>query len=206
MAFGLSHGLMVHVQDLELPPEAVVPEAAAGERAPFSVPTPGTTPQNRWLQKCSMAAEHAAAGDFGSAMRLLERCMGSMLHVLHICWSSTQVEVDLGRCCGLGSRFAAERSRTFRNIAAECRQVGVVNFEPLKPYFLELAAGATATLPLLPGVPPLPVSMDRNWSSDAGATPPTAPALVRTAACSKYPVAADSALRGAADLLAGHHQ
>jgi Coatomer (COPI) alpha subunit C-terminus len=57
--------------------------------------------------------------------------------------------------------------------------VGVVNFEPLKPYFLELAAGASATLPLLPGVPPLPVSLDRNWSSDAGATPPTAPALVR---------------------------
>ena len=73
----LVHRLVLHAQDLELPPEAVVPEAAAGERAPFSVPTPGTTPQNRWLQKCSMAAEHAAAGDFGSAMRLLERCVGS---------------------------------------------------------------------------------------------------------------------------------
>ena len=177
-----SHRVLDDAQDLELPPEAVVPEAAAGERAPFSVPTPGTTPQNRWLQKCSMAAEHAAAGDFGSAMRLLERCIGSMSLVLaYICWGSTQVEVDLGRCCGLTLRFVAERSRTHRNIAVERRQVGVVNFEPLKPYFLELAAGATATLPLLPGVPPLPVTLDRNWSSDAGATPPTAPALVRIA-------------------------
>lgn len=61
-----------------------------------------------------------------------------------------------------------------------CRQLGVVNFEPLKPYFLELAAGAAATLPLVPGVPPLSASLDRNWSSDAGATPPTAPALVRS--------------------------
>lgn len=60
-------------QDLELPPEAVVPEVAAGERVPFAAPTPGITPQNRWLQKCSLAAEHAAAGDFASAMRLLER-------------------------------------------------------------------------------------------------------------------------------------
>lgn len=72
--------------------------------------------------------------------------------------------------------------------------MGVVNFEPLKPYFLELAAGATATLPLLPGVPPLPVSLDRNWSSDAGATPPTAPALVRTAACIAQPALARAAV------------
>lgn len=50
-----------------------MPEAAAGERAPFAAPTPGSTPQMRWLQKCSLAAEHAAAGDFASAMRLLER-------------------------------------------------------------------------------------------------------------------------------------
>lgn len=60
-----------------------------------------------------------------------------------------------------------------------CRQLGIVNFEPLRPYFLELHAGAAASLPLLPGVPPVSASLDRNWSGDAGATPPTAPALVR---------------------------
>lgn len=61
--------------------------------------------------------------------------------------------------------------------------MGVVNFEPLKPYFLELASGAAATLPLVPGVPPLPAPLDRNWSGDAGATPPTSPALVRCRQC-----------------------
>ncbi len=51
------------VQDLELPVEA----------APFVAPPPGVPPSGRWLQKCGLAAEHAAAGDFASAMRLLQR-------------------------------------------------------------------------------------------------------------------------------------
>lgn len=59
------------------------------------------------------------------------------------------------------------------------RQLGIVNFEPLRPYFLEAHAGAAASLPLIPGVPPVTAPLDRNWSGDAGATPPTAPALVR---------------------------
>lgn len=61
-------------QDLELPAEALAPEPAAGASVPFAAPTPGVAPPARWLQKCGLAAEHAAAGDFASAMRLLERC------------------------------------------------------------------------------------------------------------------------------------
>lgn len=59
-------------QDLELPADAG-PEASAATAAVFAAPTPGVSPPQRWLQKCSLAAEHAAAGDFDSAMRLLNR-------------------------------------------------------------------------------------------------------------------------------------
>jgi coatomer protein complex subunit alpha (xenin) len=117
-------------EDLELPAEALALEPAAGASVPFAAPTPGVPASARWLQKCGLAAEHAAAGDFASAMRLLER------------------------------------------------QLGIVNFEPLRPYFLELHAGAAASLPLIPGVPPISAPLDRNWHGDAGATPPAAPALV----------------------------
>jgi coatomer subunit alpha len=84
--------LLPHAQDLELPTD--LPLAAGAESAEFSAPTAGPAPAQRWLQKCGLAAEHVAAGDFASAMRLLNR------------------------------------------------QLGVVAFEPLKPYFLEVGPRA----------------------------------------------------------------
>ena len=62
------------LQDLELPAE-VTQEAhvAPGEDAAFIAPTPGVPPSQRWMQKCHLAAEHVAAGDFASAMSLLNR-------------------------------------------------------------------------------------------------------------------------------------
>ena len=64
----------VPVQDLDLPPEMVAEaRTAPGEDSQFVAPTPGVTPTQRWLQKCSLAADHVAAGDFASAMRLLNR-------------------------------------------------------------------------------------------------------------------------------------
>lgn len=67
-----------------------------------------------------------------------------------------------------------------------CRQLGIVDFEPLKPYFLDLHIAARAYLPTLPGAQTLEVSLDRDWSADDITKPPTAPALVRqrTAICS----------------------
>ena len=64
------HGL----QDLELPPEVVAAPAHAAEAAVFAAPTPGVSASQRWLQKGNLAAQHAAAGAFDSAMRLLNRC------------------------------------------------------------------------------------------------------------------------------------
>ncbi len=60
------------------------------------------------------------------------------------------------------------------------RQLGLADFEPMQPYFLQVAAGAHAVLPALPGLPPSVASLDRGWNGDAGSVPPTAPALVRT--------------------------
>lgn len=64
----------VPMQDLDLPPEMIAEaRTAPGEDSQFVAPTPGVTPTQRWLQKCSLAADHVAAGDFASAMRLLNR-------------------------------------------------------------------------------------------------------------------------------------
>lgn len=63
-----------------------------------------------------------------------------------------------------------------------CRQAGIVNFEPLRPYFMEVYQGSQAVLPCLPGLPSLVTAVDRAWASDAAKQEPSAPALVRQAA------------------------
>lgn len=63
------------------------------------------------------------------------------------------------------------------------RQLGIVNFGPLKTYFLEVHTGATVTLPSIPGEPPLSVTLDRGWSAEGGSAPPSQPALVRSSEC-----------------------
>ena len=74
-AFGLNESMLpCVVQDLDLPPEMVAEaRAPSGQESQFVAPSPGVTPSQRWLQKCSLAADHVAAGDFASAMRLLNR-------------------------------------------------------------------------------------------------------------------------------------
>eukprot|EP00884_Botryococcus_braunii_P010188 jgi/Botrbrau1/19170/Bobra.0077s0079.1 len=121
------------MEDLELPADIAVP-AQAAVSAVFAAPTPGVPPQQRWLQKCNLAAEHVAAGALDSAMRLLNR------------------------------------------------QLGIANFEPMKPYFLEVYSGSVAMVPGLPELPALSLALDRNWSGDNPSKPPTAPALPYTLA------------------------
>ncbi|CAD7703860.1 unnamed protein product [Ostreobium quekettii] len=60
--------------DLDLPPADFT--ESVGPSAVFVAPNPGMPPYQRWLQKCSLPAQHAAAGDFGSTMRLLNRQLG----------------------------------------------------------------------------------------------------------------------------------
>ena len=62
---------------------------------------------------------------------------------------------------------------------AACRQLGIVDFEPLKPYFMDLLTASQAYLPNLPGLGPITIALDREWSAEDPTKPPTAPALVR---------------------------
>jgi coatomer protein complex subunit alpha (xenin) len=91
------------MEDLELPADLVGDSVTAGAGASaevFVAPPPGVPASQRWLDKrTSLAAEHAAAGQFQSAMSLL------------------------------------------------FRQLGVVDFEPLKPHMLDLYSASHACLP-----------------------------------------------------------
>lgn len=60
--------------DLELPPEAAAEPTT--DSAFFVTPNPGIPTSQKWVQRSSLAAEHAAAGAFDTAMRLLSRQLG----------------------------------------------------------------------------------------------------------------------------------
>jgi len=126
------------MEDLELPADLVGDSVTAGAGASaevFVAPPPGVPASQRWLDKrTSLAAEHAAAGQFQSAMSLL------------------------------------------------FRQLGVVDFEPLKPHMLDLYNASHGCLPGLQGIPPVVVGLDRSWNRDAPTQPPSSPTLLYTIA------------------------
>ncbi|WVZ03591.1 hypothetical protein V8G54_024397 [Vigna mungo] len=65
------------LEDLELPPEADTPKASVSSRSSvFVAPTPGMAVSQIWIQRSSLAADHVAAGNFDTAMRLLNRQLG----------------------------------------------------------------------------------------------------------------------------------
>ena len=59
------------------------------------------------------------------------------------------------------------------------RQLGIGNFEPLKPYFLEVYTGALAVLPTLPGTAVVPLPLEHAASGAEERKPLNSPALVR---------------------------
>lgn len=63
------------LEDLDLPPEVDTPKTSVNSRV-FVAPTPGIAVSQIWTQRSSLAAEHAAAGNFDIAMRLLSRQLG----------------------------------------------------------------------------------------------------------------------------------
>ncbi|KAJ8446344.1 hypothetical protein Cgig2_005875 [Carnegiea gigantea] len=63
------------LEDLDLPPEAETPKVSNGHPS-FVPPTPGMPVSQIWIQRSSLAAEHVAAGNFDTAMRLLSRQLG----------------------------------------------------------------------------------------------------------------------------------
>jgi coatomer subunit alpha len=99
----------------------------------FSAPSAGTDPATHWVSNSSLAADHAAAGSFETAMKLLNR------------------------------------------------QIGVVNFAPLKQAFMDTYAGAFTSLPTMPSVSALRCAVQRN-SADSNPGKQSLPL-----ACTKLP-------------------
>jgi len=119
------------LEDLELPPETETPKAAGPARsALFVAPTPGMPVSQIWTQKSSLAGEHAAAGNFDTAMRLLSR------------------------------------------------QLGIKNFAPLKPLFLDAHMGSHTFLRAFASAPVISVAVEKGWSESASPNVRGPPALV----------------------------
>jgi len=94
----------------------------------FRIPTSGVPAAQKWAQKCDLVAEHAAAGSFDTAMRMLNR------------------------------------------------QLGIMDFGPLKQHFLDLAAAAHASFPTYGGFARLSVPIESDWEAEktgstGGSTP-----------------------------------
>ena len=117
------------MEDLELPAELDTPKGAA-TAAVFIVPSAGVPVSQLWTQKSPLAGEHAAAGDFATAMRLLTR------------------------------------------------QLGIKNFGPMKPLFIDLHAGSHSYLRAASLAPVIPLALERGWSDTAEAGVHNPPALV----------------------------
>jgi coatomer protein complex subunit alpha (xenin) len=123
------------MEDLDLPEDVTGGAASIGVEDTtssyshlFRVPTSGVPASQKWAQKCNLVAEHAAAGSFDTAMRMLDR------------------------------------------------QLGIVDFAPLKQYFLDLAAGSHASFPTYGGFARLSVPLESDWEvektgSTGGSTP-----------------------------------
>ncbi|KAF8399255.1 hypothetical protein HHK36_015120 [Tetracentron sinense] len=65
------------LEDLELLPEGDTPKTTTNSHSSvFIAPTPGMPVTQVWIQKSSLAGEHASAGNFDTAMHLLSRQLG----------------------------------------------------------------------------------------------------------------------------------
>lgn len=105
-------------KDLDLPPDAETPRTdMKANSSVFVTPTPGAPVSQIWVQKSSLAAEHAAAGYFDTAMRLLS-----------------------------------------------C-QLGIRNFVPLRPLFVDLYLGSHSCLRAFNSAPVISLAIERGTES-----------------------------------------
>ncbi|XP_074313237.1 coatomer subunit alpha-1-like [Silene latifolia] len=119
------------LEDLDLPLEEETPKASVSARSSvFVAPGLGMPVSHIWTQKSSLAAEHAAAGNFDTAMRLLSR------------------------------------------------QLGIKNFIPLKPMFLDLHTGSHTYLRALTSAPVISLGLERELSETLSPSVRGPPALV----------------------------
>ncbi|XP_047312007.1 coatomer subunit alpha-1-like [Impatiens glandulifera] len=118
------------LEDLGLP-ESDTPKASSiATTSVFIAPSPGMPVSQIWTQRSSLAAEHAAAGNFDTAMRLLSR------------------------------------------------QLGIKNFSPMKPMFLDLHYGSHSHLRAFSSAPIISLAIERGWSESASPNVRCPPALI----------------------------
>ncbi|XP_047324554.1 coatomer subunit alpha-1-like [Impatiens glandulifera] len=117
------------LEDLGLP-ESETPKASISTSSVFVPPSPGMPVSQIWTQKSSLAAEHAAAGHFDTAMRLLSR------------------------------------------------QLGIRNFGPMKPMFLDLHFGSHSHLRAFSSAPIISLAIERGWSENASPNVRGPPSLI----------------------------
>jgi coatomer protein complex subunit alpha (xenin) len=125
------------MEDLDLPPDVGGGDDDAGLVGPsevFVAPTAGIPPSRRWTEKSAVPGEHAAAGDFDAAMKLLNR------------------------------------------------QLGVINFAPLKQHFIDAAFATHASMTATSMGPNLTFPLGRDWNADAPVGKTPQPALVSSLA------------------------
>lgn len=108
------------MEDLDLPADQLGGDDQMDDTISevFVAPTPGVPASRKWTQKSNIPGEHAAAGDFDSAMKLLHR------------------------------------------------QLGVVNFTPLKQHFVDAAFATHARYVAVAGGPSVIAPLGRNWTAE----------------------------------------
>ncbi|KAL6076308.1 Coatomer subunit alpha, variant 3 [Balamuthia mandrillaris] len=99
--------------------DEVEASSASSKDAFFVVPRHGPSARETWIKSSKLAADHAAAGSFETAMELLNQ------------------------------------------------QAGIVNFEPLRPFFMTLATAAFSSFSAVSSTPSLLSPIHRNWNTGA---------------------------------------
>jgi len=92
----------------------VAPTTSKGEKSFVVLPHPGPSVSQIWTNNSTSHIDHAAAGSFESAMRIMQR------------------------------------------------ELGIIEFEPLKPFLFGLYFGSRGALPTLPSLPSLSVPLSRS--------------------------------------------
>ncbi|XP_051149994.1 coatomer subunit alpha-1-like [Andrographis paniculata] len=118
------------LEDLDLHVDTETPRASTKGPSVFVAPTPGMPVTQIWVQRSSLAAEHAAAGNFDTAMRLLSR------------------------------------------------QLGIRNFAPLKPLFVDVHLGSHSFFSAFTSAPVISLPVERGWSESESPNVRRPPALV----------------------------
>ena len=111
------------MEDLDLPDDvagsaAIMEDETSAYSHLFRIPTSGVPAAQKWAQRCNLVAEHASAGSFDTALRMLNR------------------------------------------------QLGIIDFEPLKQYLVDLATASHASFPTYGGFARLSVPIETDWQAD----------------------------------------